>query len=215
MDKKSIRLNSVLFWVSICIAFILIPLLIFSHSSTYYKMRFDNYDVYEEFENYSIEKDEVDVNIDNLVSHLSIMSSSLNNDFYSKEDILHLYDVKGILEALYLILPFSMISIFWTFNRRIRIDHKLMKNLSRGYIIILLITFIIVYALFDNFFILAHKLTFSNDYWLLNPETSNLIKFFPQNLFLEVFIITITINFLLHISFIMLIRKIYGKRKSK
>jgi uncharacterized membrane protein len=72
-----------------------------------------------------------------------------------------------------------------------------------------------IYLNFDYLFVLAHKVVFANDYWLLNPKTSNLIKFFPQALFFEVSLIVIISNLLMHISFIMLSEKFYGKRKPK
>ena len=52
----------------------------------------------------------------------------------------------------------------------------------------LIIGLITIYALtdFNSLFINFHKLFFaSNNYWQLDPQTSNLIKFLPEQIFQE------------------------------
>lgn len=216
MDKNHIQLNSFIFSVLIGIIFLLTPLLFFANSSKYYIFRFENYGVYEEFNEFSIDDNTVDSQLESLMNHLSPLSTPLDLDFYSNEDILHLYDVKNILTLMYFLYAFSIISVFLIYKKRRRlVNLKLVRNYCLYYILVATITGILIYLYFDKFFTVSHEITFSNNYWLLDPKTSNLIKFFPQELFLEVFILVIISNLLLHISFIMLSNKINGKRKSK
>ena len=111
MDNQHIRLNTFTFSVLLGILFLLTPLLFFANISKYYIYRFDNYGVYEEFSKVSVDKTTLDKEFENLILHLSPLSKELNSSFYSTEDILHLYDVKNMLTALYFLYTISLISI--------------------------------------------------------------------------------------------------------
>ena len=216
MDKKHLRLNSAIFYLALSICFILSTLLFFSACSNYYQMRFDHFGVYLEFNKYGIESEVVDKNIINLTSYLSPFSNALNTDFYSKEDILHLYDVKNILNSMYFLLTLSVIYVVWNVKyRKNKLCFPCLTKMGWLYISTLLFFGLMIFVKFDYFFTLAHELTFTNEYWLLDPTKSNLIKFFPQEIFVEIFVLIIITNLLLHFSFIMLVRKFYGKRYKK
>jgi integral membrane protein (TIGR01906 family) len=216
MDKQYIRLNTFIFSVLLGILFLLTPLLFLANTSKYYISRFEHYDVYEDFAKVPVNKVNVDKQFENLILHLSPLSINLNKSFYSTEDILHLYDVKNILTVLYSVYFVSLISLISFYkSKRDTLNINRAKKFSLFYIVAVTILGPIILFNFDSFFTLIHELSFSNDYWLLNPKSSNLIKFFPQKLFFEVFVIIIISNLLLHISFIMLSEKINGKRKTK
>ena len=216
MDNKHIRLNNYLFSILIGIIFLLTPLLFFANSSNYYIYRFEHYGVYEEFKEGSINKETVDSQLQNLIHYLSPYSKPLDFNFYSNEDILHLYDVKNILNVLYYIYGISIFATYLILRYKKKyINFEKINKFCRFYILVTILVFTLVILNFSFLFTLAHEMTFSNDYWLLDPSSSNLIKFFPQSLFFEVFLLVIITNLLLHISFIMLSNKINGKRKSK
>lgn len=216
MDNKYIRLNTFIFFILIGIIFLLTPLIFFANSSEYYIYRFEDYGVYEEFKDISIDKDTVNEKFRSLLLNLTPFSDELDMDFYSNEDILHLYDVENILTGIYFVYIISLVSVYGIYkNKKIKINFNQVKGHSLIYISLSTIISFIIYLDFDFFFTLAHKVAFQNDYWLLNPESSNLIKFFPQELFFEVFVLVIIINLLMHISFIMLSNKINEKRNSK
>ncbi len=71
------------------------------------------------------------------------------------------------------------------------------KNLEKPFLysgIILLILPLVFYLInFSNFFLKFHETLFSNNLWLLNPETDNLINMFPENFFKD-FVITVFIR---------------------
>lgn len=216
MDKKHIRLNTCLFSISVGIIFILTPLIFFANSSNYYIYRFEHYGVYEEFKESSINKEIVDSQLKKLIYHLSPYSKPLDFNFYSNEDILHLYDVKNILNVLYYIYGISIFAAFIIVKyKRKYINLNKVNKFCRLHILVTMLVFTLVILNFSFFFTLAHQIAFSNDYWLLDSRSSNLIKFFPQSLFIEVFILVIITNLLLHISFIMLTNKSNGKREKK
>ena len=43
-------------------------------------------------------------------------------------------------------------------------------------------------AQFNEAFIRFHELLFTNDLWLLNPETDMMIRMLPQKIFFEIFV---------------------------
>lgn len=216
MDKYHIRLNTFAISLFLGTIFLLTPLLFFSSCPRYYQLRFEEYGVYDEFESNFISEEKVNHQINNLILHLSPLTVNLDVDFYSKEDVLHLYDVKNIITFLYFVYILSIAYVLWFFKyKKSDINFKLLKKQSQLYILAILVTGLITFFNFDYLFTFAHDVTFSNDYWLLDPNSSNLINFFPQSLFLEIFMIVIISNLLMHISFIMLTEKFYGKRKTK
>ena len=52
---------------------------------------------------------------------------------------------------------------------------------------------------FNKYFLLFHEMFFSNDLWLLNPETDLLIRMLPEGFFLDM-VVRIGIIFLLLLS---------------
>ena len=101
MDKYHIRLNTFAISLFLGTIFLLTPLLFFSSCPRYYQLRFEEYGVYDEFESNFISEEKVNHQINNLILHLSPLTVNLDVDFYSKEDVLHLYDVKNIITVSY------------------------------------------------------------------------------------------------------------------
>ena len=70
------------------------------------------------------------------------------------------------------------------------------------YIIILIL---LVSINFDNLFFNFHILVFDNLYWLLNPETDNLIVLFPAQFFYDA-----VINIIIYSAIISILIIIFG-----
>lgn len=188
-------------WGVLAIIFLSIPVLLFSNSF-YYSQRFDHYGVYS---NFDLTKETVNEKFQELSSYLLPWGSELDEEFFSTEDLLHLRDVKLILNFIYLISTSGF--LFVIFNPRFYSQNRQgVTRLSRYYLAAIALIFLFVSANFDWFFTMAHQVVFPNDYWLLDPVESNLIKFFPQELFYEVFAFIVILNICLHLSFIMIYR---------
>lgn len=195
-------------WISIAFVFLALPMFIFSRNN-YYTFRYEDVDVYEEFELYQVGKETVTKNSNDLAKYLSPFGNYLDQDFFSEEDIYHLSDVKNIMTIIYLLTVVSLLMILTNHNNLKQNNHLLAKY-STYYLLVVILASILISLNFDYFFTKAHELVFFNDYWLLDPASSNLIKMFPQQLFFEVFVLIIISNILLHLCFIMLC-KFYGK----
>ncbi|MGM0378793.1 MAG: TIGR01906 family membrane protein [Bacillota bacterium] len=114
---------------------------------------------------------------------------NLNNErvkTFNKKEIKHMKDVQNIYYNLgilkYIIVFILLASIIFS-----RIDF--LKSIYYSTSISLVFTsilFILIYFSFNKTFILFHKLAFSNDLWLLNPNTDLLINLVPESFFINI-----------------------------
>ena len=101
--------------------------------------------------------------------------------FFNEKEILHLKDVKHLINKsiilFYLIL--ILLIIFITINK------DFSKVFFYSGILLVLIPLILLFFDFNSVFIKFHEIFFNNNLWLLNPETDNLIKLFPEQFFID------------------------------
>jgi len=163
--------------------FIIVPFLIILfnfnflvYDYNFYEKQFDN-DLNETF---------VKENTLNLFDYFK-GNSELNDNFNEKEK-LHLEDVKVLINnflLIFYILSFVFVgSLIYLFHKK---DFKTIRfNFIVGGCLTLLFLLLFLFdfsSLFHNF----HLLMFSNDLWLLNPETDLLITIFTESFFFNFF----------------------------
>jgi integral membrane protein (TIGR01906 family) len=112
---------------------------------------------------------------------------------FNQREIDHMKDVKDLLGLLYRIQEGMVIYLmlvvtigFFMSGGGFTKQVVTMLNFT-GYFTILLVALLglISSVAFNQIFILFHQLSFSNDKWVLNPQTSNLIRMFPTQFWLE------------------------------
>lgn len=128
------------------------------------------------------------------------VNSNQNLDFNipllpsSKEGAIHFQEVKGLFIKLNYILYFSIILIaFGVYSAFRKRDFSLFKwasNLILIFSICLLIPFSIN---FDASFNLFHKIFFSNNYWLFDPDLDPIINILPETFFFHEAILIISL----------------------
>jgi len=133
----------------------------------------------------------------------------LNVDIYSDKEIAHMKDVKNLISLVLSVGKYSAVSflIFLFFLNNyfsVSIASLLKKSL------LIFISFSIILALafglfFNQVFLLFHELSFSNDLWILNPNTDYLLMMFPEVFFRDVAVMIILLSFVLHSSLYALI----------
>lgn len=133
----------------------------------------------------------------------------LNVDIYSDKEIAHMKDVKNLIKLVLSVGKYSAVSflIFLFFLNNyfsVSIASLLKKSL------LIFISFSIILALafglfFNQVFLLFHELSFSNDLWILNPNTDYLLMMFPEVFFRDVAVMIILLSFVLHSSLYALI----------
>ncbi len=148
----------------------------------------------------------------------------LMTDFYSIRSKIHMADVRNIIVTLkkvnYISIIICIFSLFKVINNK---DIK--KKLKKAYINCMLLIFVLLTALliyaslnFDNFFIHFHKILFTNDLWLLDPDVDYIICLLPEKIFMVYglrIIITMFTSISLFLLFLYILSKIQLRQEAK
>lgn len=181
-------------YAAIFILIIITPIILISNLTPYFYNRFEHYQVYQEFrEGYN----QVQQNFNQLINYINLRTSKLDSSFFSDEDIWHMQDVRKLYELAYF-LVFNALLFLFLFAKQIPI-YKIANQVSKFTILIISLLSLISIWDFNFLFIKFHQLSFNNDYWMLDPSTSNLIKYFPVAIFKEICVILLVIWFCLAI----------------
>ena len=103
---------------------------------------------------------------------------------FNQREMIHLSDIRGLFgrfdRAWWLLLPAALLAFA-----------LVKKPDAKGFLLGLALTALLLAALaayialdFENAFILMHRLLFTNDLWLLNPNTDLLICLMPETMFM-------------------------------
>ncbi len=168
----------------------------------YYKNEFVKYDI---ADNMNIKLDDlVDVNkqmLDYLLDKRESLDDitvnidgSYNIKFFNEKEIAHMKDVKILfqngIKLIYLSIICIAILSFLLFKKNIKTALLYFSKSIIRTMLFLLILLSIIYNFiskdFTKYFILFHKLFFSNDLWLLDPKTDRLINMLPEMIFMDI-----------------------------
>lgn len=117
----------------------------------------------------------------------------LTESLYNEREIIHMRDVKGLVQGVYLVQTLAalyiaaFIAVGFAMQRG-RFLPILARCVSGGGMLTLaLVGIVSVGALvgFDRLFLLFHLISFSNDFWQLDPRRDYLIAMFPQGFFFD------------------------------
>lgn len=107
---------------------------------------------------------------------------------YGEREIIHLEDVRDLFDlsrAIQRVSAFlSMLIVaaaIWKRETRAVARGALLGGL--GIVCLLGLTALVVATDFERYFIIFHELSFSNDLWMLDPDTEFLIRMFPEQFF--------------------------------
>lgn len=107
---------------------------------------------------------------------------------FNEREILHMRDVQilfkygFIIKYIAIILSLAIIIFFAIKNETNILGKYIFKGLFINWILIALLG-IMVYFDFDKYFTYFHEIFFTNDLWLLDPETDLLIQMLPEEFF--------------------------------
>lgn len=135
---------------------------------------------------------------------------------FEERELLHLKDVRDLFKKGYVIrdisLLLSVISLIYFFNKDKNRLKKILVITSSIQLFLVGMLYILIYSDFYKYFTYFHKLLFSNDLWLLNPETDILIQMYPLEFFSSI-TYRIFILFVLEILGLLLIALLLPSRK--
>lgn len=119
----------------------------------------------------------------------SVMVESLYND----REIAHMRDVKDLVRNVYrvqeiIFLYFLVYAGVGFYLSRRRFTETMLQVISRGGVVTLSLVVavgLLSVVAFNQLFLLFHLVSFSNDFWQLDPRRDYLIAMFPQNFFFD------------------------------
>lgn len=113
---------------------------------------------------------------------------------FSQREILHMRDVKNLFQiafraheiAFVYIVVYTVMVVLWSRERTLRDLAQQLIIAGCATVAILGIAAIGLLVGFESAFEQFHLLSFDNDFWRLNPETSHLVQMFPLEFWFEV-----------------------------
>lgn len=141
----------------------------------WYEQKFEQYGVYKTID---ASKTEVDAQAKNILEYIQ-SKASLQPTLLNEKEQRHMADVQQLVtKGHQLLVALVMLQlVLW-----IRIKEK-RKTLLYGSLLTLVLLGAIVTMPFEKIFTLFHLAVFTNDLWLLNPLTDNLVNIYPQGIF--------------------------------
>jgi integral membrane protein (TIGR01906 family) len=125
-------------------------------------------------------------------AQITVIKGGQEFDLFNERELVHLKDVRDLIQLDYLVKGGSlllMITCVLLLFLICRVGWRIIvKGLLWGSIVTLcLVVGLAFWALFgfERFFLLFHVVSFSNEYWMLNPATDYLIKLFPEGFFYD------------------------------
>ena len=141
----------------------------------------------------------------------------LDIDIFSNKEILHMKDVKSvmnfifdiskILSIVFCILTFVLHSYF-----RVYIYKLIFYSLSL-FLSILVFLGASFLLFFQELFIIFHQIAFNNDLWILNPNEDYLLMMYPEDFFRDVAILILATSFILNVIVYILFRSLFYQSK--
>ena len=132
---------------------------------------------------------------------------------FNQKEIDHMIDVKNLIQATLLFERIGLVLllvffIFFLFREGSKIFYENFKRIIlRSFLIWSILLFLIIFGMIVDFnytFTLFHKIMFTNDLWILDPNADFLIMIFPQRFFLEIsaaiIILFLLINLIIYFS---------------
>ena len=129
----------------------------------------------------------------------------LNVELFNDKEILHMKDVKEIINNLFLFgkissLFFVLIILLIIYKFKVHL-YSIFKYSSIIFIIIIFLFSLLSLISFNQIFILFHEIAFRNDLWLLNINEDYLLMMFPESFFRDVAIFlllsSLIVNFIM------------------
>jgi integral membrane protein (TIGR01906 family) len=170
--------------VVIPIVIILLSFKVNAFNLDFYNKEFVKYGIYEKFS-----EEEVKQNVNELVNYLQ-GKDTLTTDFFNEKEKMHLNDVKNLITYASLIFYISLIifillTVYFIYTKKFKIAAS---SFIYGGVFTFVLFLILILAIkldFNLVFTKFHLMFFTNDLWMLDPATDNLIVLFPQGFFID------------------------------
>ncbi len=153
-------------------------------------------------------------NLTNFFRH----ADSLHEDFWSKKEILHMYDVRMIYDCAFFIFVACIAIIlcltFWSNHTDPQAQRGGIRSINRSarYNLFLIPLFFLLIPVFPSFWAhIFHDVLFTNDLWLMLPSDLS-YHLFPLSFFVNSLLLLIVTAFLINIAIFVVTRRIIFQR---
>lgn len=190
-----------LFVIAVVVALLLTNVRIAATQPAIYEYSFSQYDA---VETTGVARSELDRAAREIVEYfgsghvpdliIAVTIAGQSQSLFNEREILHMRDVRELFRGAFRVQELALIYIVGyvgivAFRRRRRaLDHVARLALSAGALTVGLIgaTGVAVLIGFHWLFTQFHLLSFSNDFWRLDPRTDRLIQMFPDGFWFDV-----------------------------
>lgn len=136
---------------------------------------------------------------------------------FNEKEIHHMVDVLILIRSMRIVMFLSLSTsaiVYWTqrhntaFKVLLKQTHTIALGVLGG-----VMGALGVFALvdFESFWILFHKILFTNDLWLLDPRTDRLVNLVPINFFMILVFMVITLTVILNVLYTYFIHRYSSK----
>lgn len=173
--------RQVLFLILFPLALILLNTQAIMLDQVVYKNEFKKLGTYE---NFDLSEEELDQEVSHLIQYLK-GNAPLETAFFNAKEKAHLADVKMLMQVGRWI-TFVVILVTVMLYRKLKNPGDTVFKGSILTIIGIVGLAVLLSTNFSSVFFSFHQAAFTNDFWLLDPATDNLIKIFEEQFFVNV-----------------------------
>ncbi|HZK00682.1 MAG TPA: TIGR01906 family membrane protein [Tissierellaceae bacterium] len=208
------RFFSILLIIALSLSILVISIEINAYNKSYFM---NSYQKHKTSEVTGKSTEELGIITDDIILHLKGQGGDeLLSPHFNEKEVLHMRDVQDLFDMAR-VIKYSgfIVSIIFLANIIYKKDYLyLAKTLLYGPLFtysLLLILALLASRDFTRYFTYFHHIFFSNDLWILNPQTDMMIQMLPEDFFMGM-AIRIMLSFLIILSIlqivgILLIRK--------
>lgn len=173
--------------ISLSLSFLIISLEQNAYNKDYFLNSYKKYNI-EDITSKSIE--ELDVITIDLIKYLKTKGSNeLLETHFNEKEVLHMVDVQNLFNLArmikYISIAISLGIIFYFIKEREyrALGNTLLYGLLSNYLVLMILTLFLLTD-FNKYFTYFHLIFFTNDLWLLDPNTDLMIQMLPEEFFI-------------------------------
>ena len=114
-------------------------------------------------------------------------------DLFSEKELVHLKDVKGLYQLDCTVQIVSALILLACVLMMVLLLHEKWRTVVKGILwgsglLLGLVIFLALWSIlgFEQLFVLFHQLSFTNEFWILDPSRDFLIMLFPEEFFYDI-----------------------------
>lgn len=207
------KIFMILIVLAISLTFLVFSIERNAYNEDYYMRKYEEYNI-KEATGKNLE--ELKPITNNLILYLKGGENDLLRPHFNEKEILHMEDVKKLFnlarEIKYIGILITILGFyyFWKNKSLILLSKTLLYGLFSNHILLLIIGFL-AYRDFNKYFTYFHLIFFTNDLWILDPNTDLMIQMLPEEFFVGM-ATNIMISFLVYLAILQIVSYLYIRK---